>query len=120
MLTVINRNAFGNHCINLPNRNCMFLAGCVWQGPKGFFSSWPPLRPVYGSVWQRPKGFSKPALCPVYGHELDRLFRKILKVPNATSAQVLEYLEQLRHDETTTMTDVAEAYMFLQSHYADS
>ncbi|KAI7975524.1 hypothetical protein EIK77_005890 [Talaromyces pinophilus] len=94
------KEAFGYHVINLPNRNCRFLDSCVWQGPKGFSS--------------------KPALLPVYGHELDRLFRKILKVPNATSAEVLEYLEQLRHDETTTMTDVAEAYVFLQNHYADS
>ncbi|KUL87498.1 hypothetical protein ZTR_04598 [Talaromyces verruculosus] len=94
------KKAFDNHIINLPDLNWRFLDSCVWQGPKGFSS--------------------KPALHPVYGHELDRLFRKILKVPNATSAEVLEYLEQLRHDETATMTDVAEAYVFLQNHYADS
>jgi hypothetical protein len=100
MLTVINRKAFGSHIINLPNRHLRFLDSCVWQGPKGFSS--------------------KPALRPVYGHELDRLFREILKVPNATSAEVLEYLEQLRHDKSTTMTDVAEVYVFLQDHYADT
>jgi hypothetical protein len=99
MLTIINRTAFHNHIINL-NHNCRFLDSCVWQGPKGFSS--------------------KPALCPAYGHELSRLFREILKVPNATSAEVQEYLEQLRHDKSTTMADVTEVYVFLQNHYTDT
>lgn len=99
MLAVINRIAFVNHIINLPNRNSRFLDSCVWLGPKGFSS--------------------KPALCPIYGHELDRLFRDILKVPDVTSAEALEYLEELKHGESTTMTDVAEVYVFLQEHYAD-
>jgi hypothetical protein len=100
MLTVINRKAFGNPLVNLPNRKYEMLKSCVWQGPKGFSS--------------------KPALCPVYGRELDRLFREILKVPNATSAEVQEYLEQLRHDRSTTMADVTEVYVFLQNHCADT
>lgn len=100
MLTVINRNAFEYHFVNLPNRKYKFLESCIWQGPKGFSS--------------------KPALRPVYGHELDRLFREILKVPNATSAEIQEYLEQLRHDESSTMADVIEVYVFLQNHCADT
>jgi hypothetical protein len=100
MLTVINRKAFGSSFVNLPNREYEWLDSCVWQGPKGFSS--------------------KPALRPGYGHELDRLFRQILKVPNATSAEVQEYLEQLRHDESTTMADVTEVYVFLQNHCADT
>ncbi|OKL55903.1 hypothetical protein UA08_08808 [Talaromyces atroroseus] len=72
-------------------------------------------------VWQGPEGFSsKPALCPVYGYELNRLFREILKVPNATSADVKEYLEQLRHDKSTTMADVTEVYVYLQNHCANT
>lgn len=99
MLAAINRIAFLNHTINLPNHNSRFLGECIWLGPKGFSS--------------------KPALCSIYGHELDRLFRDILKVPNATSAEALKYLEELKHGESTTITDVAEVYVFLQEHYAD-
>ncbi|KAH8697486.1 putative heterokaryon incompatibility protein [Talaromyces proteolyticus] len=94
------KEAFGNHLVNLPNGKYECLESCVWQGPKGFSS--------------------KPALRPVYGHELDRLFREILEVPNATSAEVQEYLEQLGHDRSTTMADVTELYVFLQNHCADT
>lgn len=99
MLTVVNRKAFGNAFVDLPNYEYERLKSCVWHGPKGFSS--------------------KPVLHPVYGHELDRLFREILKVPNATSAEAQEYLEQLRDDESTTMADVAEVYVFLQKHSAN-
>ncbi|KAF1960437.1 putative heterokaryon incompatibility protein [Byssothecium circinans] len=95
---VINRKAFGNVFVNLPKYKYDLLKNCVWHGPKGFSS--------------------KPALRPVYGHELDRLFREILKVPNATSTEARECLEQLRDDKSTTMADVTEVYVFLQKHHA--
>lgn len=98
MLTVINRKAFGDAFVKLPNHKCERLKSCVWHGPKGFSS--------------------KPVLRSVYGHELYRLFREILKVPNATSAEAREYLEQLRGDRSTTMADVTEVYVFLQKHRA--
>lgn len=100
MLTTINRKAFGNPFVNLPNCKYELLERCVWQGPKGFSS--------------------KPVLRPVYGHELDRLFREILEVPNATSAEVQEFLEQLRHDKSTTMADVTEVYIYLQNYCTDT
>lgn len=100
MLTVVNRKAFGNAFVNLPNYGYERLKSCVWHGPKGFSS--------------------KPTLRPVYGHELDRLFHEILKIPNATSAEAREYLEQLRDDESTTIADVAEVYVFLQKHRANT
>jgi len=99
MLTVVNRKAFGNAFVNLPNGEYKSLANCVWHGPKGFSS--------------------KPALFPVYGNELKRLFQEILKVSNVTSADAREYLEQLRDDEGTTMAGVAEVYVFLQRHRAN-
>lgn len=99
MLTVVNRNAFGNAFVALPDHKYERLKSCVWHGPTGFSS--------------------KPVLHPVYGRELDRLFREILKVPNVTSAEAQEYLEQLRDDESTTMADVAEVYVFIQKHSAN-
>ncbi|KAF2262892.1 hypothetical protein CC78DRAFT_605161 [Lojkania enalia] len=94
------RKAFGNSLVNLPNGQYEHLKSCVWHGPKG--------------------SSSKPALYPVYGYELDRLFREILKVQNATSTEAQEYLEQLRHDESTTMAGVAEVYVFIQKHCANT
>lgn len=100
MLTVINRKAFGKAYVNLLNGKFRDLKSCVWHGPKGFSS--------------------KPALHPVYSHELDRLFREILKVPNTTIAEAREYLEQLKDDKSTTMADVTEVYVFLQKHYTNT
>lgn len=100
MLTVIARKAFGNHFINLPEHNSTRLISCVWQGPKGFSS--------------------KPTLRPVYGSELDRLFQKILKVPDATAIEALEYLEQLRGKRSTSMADVTEVYVYLQKYYVNA
>ncbi|KID97303.1 ATPase-like, ATP-binding domain protein, partial [Metarhizium majus ARSEF 297] len=94
------KKAFGNQLVNLPNDEYKRLRSCVWHGPKDFLS--------------------KPALYPVYGHGLDRLFRDILEVPDATCAETLEYLETLRNNESTTMADVAEAYVFLQNYHADT
>lgn len=99
MLTVL-RKAFGNGDVNLPNDDFKRLKSCVWHGPKGFSS--------------------KPALYPVYGHGLEKLFREILKVPNATSEEALEYLETLRNDGSTSMADVAEVYEFLQKYCEDT
>ncbi|KAF2276420.1 uncharacterized protein EI97DRAFT_458354 [Westerdykella ornata] len=94
------KKAFGNAFVNLLNDEGERLKSCVWHGPKGFSS--------------------KPALQPVYGHELDRLFREILEVPNVTGAEAREYLQQLRDDKSTTMADVTEVYVFLQKHCADT
>jgi hypothetical protein len=100
VLTVITRKAFRNRVINLPEHNKMRLSSCVWQGPKGFSS--------------------KPTLRPVYGPELDRLFQKILKVPDATGAEALEYLEQLRGKKSTSMADVTEVYIYLQNNHVNA
>jgi hypothetical protein len=100
MLTVINRKAFGSAIINLPNKKFRYLTSCVWHGPKGLSS--------------------KRVLHSVYGYKLERLFRKILNVPNATSSEAREYLEQLRNNATTTMGEVAEVYVFLQKYRADT
>jgi hypothetical protein len=100
ILTVVNRKEFGNAVVNLPNYEYKRLESCIWRGPKGFSS--------------------KPALRQVYGHELNRLFREILKVPNATSVEAQKYLEQLMNDESTTMAYVAEVYVFLQKYCAST
>jgi hypothetical protein len=78
----------------------MLLENCVWHGPKGF------------SI--------KSALGPIYGHELDRLFRGILKVPNATSGEMYELLMHLKDDESTTIANVTDVYVFLQGHCSKS
>jgi hypothetical protein len=96
MLTVANRAAFVNALVKLPNHKFALLESCVWHGPKGFSS--------------------KPALLPVYGYELNHLFRTILEVPNATATEAGVHLLQLRENNSTTMADVAEAYLFLQEH----
>jgi hypothetical protein len=92
VLTVVIRKAFGTlfdkrYFINLPNSKYELLNKCVWRGPKGFSS--------------------KPALRQVYGRELNRLFREILKVPNVTGTEARKHLKQLKDDESTTIADVA-------------
>lgn len=99
-LTVLNRKAFGDAYINLPNEEFERLNNCAWQGPTSFLS--------------------KPVLRQVYGHELDRLFQGILKVPNVTSAEAQEYLRELRGDESATMADVAEVYVYLHKYCAST
>jgi hypothetical protein len=99
MMIFVYRNAFRGHCLNLPNREVTRLESCVWHAPKGF---------------------SKPTLCAVYGPELRRLFRDTLEVPNATSTEALEFLAQLRRKKSTTIADVAQVYVFLQEHCADT
>ena len=91
MLTVVDRKAFSNAWVNIRNGRYVPLERCVWYGPKKFPS--------------------KPLLHSIYGHELDLLFRQILGVPNVTSAEAREYLQQLRGDKSTTMSDVDEVYM---------
>lgn len=54
----------------------------------------------------------------MYGHELDRLFGQILGIRNATAAEALECLKQLKIDSSTTMIDVTEVYIFIQEHCA--
>lgn len=96
MLTVVNRKAFGDAFVNLANDEHKLLSRCVWNGPQGIAS--------------------KPALCPIYGHELSPLFRDVLEISNTTSAQARAHLEQLKDDESTTMADVAEVYVFLHKY----
>ncbi|KAH7130730.1 putative heterokaryon incompatibility protein [Dendryphion nanum] len=91
------RNAFGNDYINFPNGKHHHLKKCVWNGLKGFSS--------------------KPALRPVYGDELSSFFQKILQVPDATCAEALTSLKQLKDDKSTTIEDVCEVYVFIQEHY---
>src|SRR3954463_12416998 len=97
MLIVVDREAFDGHYVRLQDNGIELLGECVWDGPKGF-----PCKPV---------------LLSLYGRELDRLFQDILNVPNATGAEVQEYLEQLRKDDSTTITDVTEVYVYIQDHY---
>jgi hypothetical protein len=99
MLTVVNRKAFDTACVKFPNCEIYRLESCVWDARKGFLS--------------------KPVLYPVYGDKLSELFQSILKVPNATSAEAREHLEQLRDDDSTTMADATEVYVFLQKYHAD-
>lgn len=100
MLTVTNRMAFKTASIALLYSDVEGLESCVWHGPKD--------------------SLVKPALWPVYGDELDRLFRKILRVPNATSIDALEHMDQLRSDDSTTIADVTDIYVFLQKYHADT
>jgi hypothetical protein len=95
------RESFHEVCIDcLPGQEFANLKDCVWNGPQGFSS--------------------KPALLPVYDDELAQLFKQILKVPDVTTEEILEYLKQLKDDKTTTMTDVVEAYVFLHENCKDS
>lgn len=82
------------------NNNYQFLKNCVWHGPRGFSR--------------------KPALYSVYGHQLHRLFQEILQIPTVTSAEALEYLEYLKGENLTTLADVVEVYVFLQTFHINS
>lgn len=99
MLTAATRKAFKKHVIILPKDIHTHLESCVWQAPKGFSA--------------------KPTLRSVYGPELDRLFKTILKVSDATGAEALEYLEQLRGEKSTSMADVTEIYVYLQNPHVN-
>lgn len=99
MLTAVTRKAFKKHVISLPKDIHRHLRSCVWRAPKGFSA--------------------KPTLRPVYGPELDRLFKTILKVSDATGAEALEYLEQLRGKKSTSMADVTEVYVYLQNPHVN-
>jgi hypothetical protein len=99
-LIFANRQMFGNRLINLLNNKSETLKGCVWHAPKDFSS--------------------KAALLPVYGPELERLFREILEVPNVTSVEAQECLETLRNARSTKLSEVVEIYTFLQDHYPNA
>jgi hypothetical protein len=75
------------------------LEDCVWSGPRGFSS--------------------KPALLPVYGRKLARLFQQILKISDVTVAEALEYFKQLKDIKTTTIADVIDTYVFLHENFTD-
>jgi hypothetical protein len=96
MLIAANREAFKGAFIKVGDGEIKPLVDCVWDAPKGFPS--------------------KPILSVVYGAELKPLFRDILDVPNATSAQARVFLTELREDESTALTDAIEVYLFLQDH----
>jgi hypothetical protein len=97
MLITANREAFDNSIVNLGDRKFDDLRECVWDAPKGFPS--------------------KPVLRLVYGPKLEPLFRDILEVDNVSSAEACRFLEKLQGDESTTMADAIEVYLFLQDHY---
>lgn len=99
VLTSVNRKAFENALVPGLDSQYMHLKSCVWHAPKGFSS--------------------QPVLQPIYGRGLYRLFREILKVPNLTNGEAWVYLRQLRDDQSTTMADVAEIYVYLQDNYAN-
>lgn len=86
--------------INLQSDDFEVLRNCVWDGPEGFPS--------------------KAILCPLYGRDLERLFRGILEVRDVTSAEAQNYLEELRQDGSTTMVTVTKVYVYIQSHCIDS
>lgn len=100
IIIVINRRAFQGHAVQCPVGQFWYPSQCVWYG----------LRDTR----------SKAALYPVYGRELEKLFKNILGVPNATSAEVRECLARLMTDTTTTMAQVTEVHLFLQTHCAQS
>lgn len=100
VLTKIDREAFANSPVALHNDQSQSLTNCVWIAPRGFSS--------------------RPALFPIYGDELARFFVEILGVPNVTSVEAQEHLEQLKGDKSTTLKQVAEVYVFLQTHHAST
>jgi hypothetical protein len=88
-----------NRIIHLPDQRVVGLEDCVWSGPRGFSS--------------------KSALLPVYGRKLARLFQQILKIPDVTVAEALEYFKQLKDIKTTTIADVIDTYVFLHENFTD-
>ncbi|USP80364.1 uncharacterized protein yc1106_07638 [Curvularia clavata] len=91
------KETFADSTVALLDGKSQYLTSCVWIAPKGFSS--------------------KPALFPIYGNELNRFFVDILGVPNVTSVEAQEYLEKLKGDLSTTLAQVMEVYVFLQTYH---
>lgn len=101
MLIIEHRVAFHGAFLDLPAPTYgRFLNNCVWDAPNGF------------SVMS--------ALRPVYGSELCRLFREVLKVPNASATEALKYLHGLRAVKSTSMADVAGVYSYIHRYRTET
>lgn len=96
MLNGQNRAAFRDASIVLPDNRSMSHTSCVWRGFRG---------PT-----------SKPSLYNIYGDELRLFFCEMLGVKNATAAEALAKLQELRMNKTTTLADVVEIYLYVQDH----
>lgn len=94
----MNRETFREELIALPSGNFVSANNCVRHAPPGFTS--------------------KPSLSLIYGNELTELFQ-ILSLPDASCAEVLEHLQQLRLDKASTMSAVEAAYSYLQVHFSN-
>ncbi|KAF2008954.1 putative heterokaryon incompatibility protein [Aaosphaeria arxii CBS 175.79] len=93
------RKAFCDNGIVLSYNNYVSIGDCSWHGPKNHFI--------------------RPALFPVYGRELDRLFREILNVQNITAVEAEEHIQGLR-DKGATIEDLTDIYVLIQEHCADT
>lgn len=94
LLTYTNRNAFLKDVIALPDGTFVSAANCVYHAPRGFRA--------------------KPSLLAIYGNELTNLFHRILGIKFASDTEVLEYLQQIRSDASSTMQVVSSVYQYLE------
>jgi hypothetical protein len=93
----MNSKAFSEEVIVLPSGDLASADDCVFDAPLGFSS--------------------KPSLSNIYGHELSELFHGDLGIPNASSAEVFDYLQQLRSGPSSIMSHVVGVYVYLQDHF---
>jgi hypothetical protein len=91
------RNAFDQAVIVLPGEDTKPRNYCVYQAPPGFAL--------------------KPALAEIYGDELKELFHGILSIPDVSSSEALQHLQQLKSDASSTMSSVLGTYKYLQENY---
>jgi hypothetical protein len=82
--------------IALPDGSFVALDKCVFQAPVGY----------------RPKV----PLHSIYDGDLKILFQTILNIRSVNFPEAAEYLEQLRSDTTSTLSDVLETYRYLQRY----
>ncbi|PVH94635.1 putative heterokaryon incompatibility protein [Periconia macrospinosa] len=94
------RSAFSKLGIPFTDGTFRALEDCVWHGPRSYAH--------------------KPALYPIYRHELQRLFQDILNIPNMASEDSREYLLELGRNRSSTMADVIEIYVHIKAHCADT
>jgi hypothetical protein len=92
-----NSKAFCEEVIALPSGGFVSANHCVFHAPPGLSS--------------------KPSLFRIYGYELSELFQRVLSIPNASSTDALDHLQQLRLDPTTTMSAVAGVYSYLHERF---
>lgn len=93
-----NRKTFCEEVIVLPNGDFVSANHCVFHAPPGFSS--------------------KPSLFQIYGHELSELFQVILSIPDASSTDVVDHLQQLHLDPYTTISAVAGVYNYLHERFS--